>query len=125
MSLSSIQYVNNYLESYEKYKYNIIKDKCQLILEFINKILDRNYKALLGVKGIKEFHLTKNHKNNLLIFAEYTKRFQEKLDCNLVININDKKFIIGVIKKLLRTIGYVFRRREFGNDYLYTIVSCN
>lgn len=123
MSLSSIKYVNNYLESYEEYKYNIIKDKCKLILEFVNKILGRNYRALLSVKGIKESYLTENHKNNLVIFAEYTKRFQDKLNCNLVININDKKFIINVIKNLLKVVGYVFRRRTFGNNYVYTIVS--
>ena len=113
--------VNQYFKLVEAYKRQIVDNKYDLLLEFINCWLkyEGKYKlnTLKEFKKIPESLLLKNPKHNRKLLKKYSKKIKKEF--NITFHIDDEtdspeikdRYILIFIKKALFEAGYYFNRR--------------
>ena len=109
--------INKYMRRVEKYRDYMMKDKYNLILEFINEWLDVEFNSLTQFKSINENKLLKDKKHNRDLIRKYC-QLDEETDSE---EINDK-YIIYLLMKMLNYIDYGLTKKELKTNILYTII---
>lgn len=119
--------INKYIQRVEKYKAYIIRDKYNVILEFVNEWLNTTYSSLAQFKNINETALLKNDKHNRAVVRKYSDIFEKKFNTELSVDdetcseeINDR-YIIYLLMKMLHLIEYSLNKKEFNKKTYYTI----
>ena len=120
--------INKYMRRVEKYRDYMMKDKYNLILEFINEWLDVEFNSLTQFKSINENKLLKDKKHNRDLIRKYCQLFVDKFNTQLSVDeetdseeINDK-YIIYLLMKMLNYIDYGLTKKELKTNILYTII---
>lgn len=119
--------INQYIRKVEKYKIQVLKEKYDEVLNFINEWTNSNYYALSEFKNIQETILLKDDKHNRNIVRKYSDIFKDKFDIDLSFDMNtdsdeiNDKYIIYLLMKIVGLIDYVLTKKEFNKKTLYTI----
>lgn len=124
--------INQYIRRVEKYKIFILKEKYDMILNFVNDLLnldpDTRFHSLTKFTNVKESILLKNDISNKNVMQKYCELFKNKfeIDIDPKNEKNDKnesndKDIITFIIKLLDLIDYTLIKREFKGEFIYSI----
>jgi hypothetical protein len=127
--------VTKYFKSVEQYELNLLKDKYNIILDFINEWL--NYpekfklKSLIGFKNIKEGILLKDLKHNRDILRKFSSNIIKKLE--ITFNIDDDtdsdeikdRYILYFIQRCLASIKFSLTVRKVDDINYYTIKNKN
>lgn len=120
--------INKYMRRVEKYIDDMMKDKYNLILQFINEWLGVEFNSLTQFKSINEKKLLKNKKHNRDLIRKYCQLFVDKFNTHLSVDeetdseeINDK-YIIYLLKKMLNFIDYGLSKKELSINILYSII---
>ena len=119
--------INQYIRRVERYKSIILKEKYDIILNFINDWInnDKNivYESLVKFTNIRESILLKNDKHNRNILKKYSEQINNifKLDPNEDIDDTQDKYMIIFLTKLLNYIDYVLIKKEFKGKFIYSI----
>lgn len=112
--------INQYVRRVEKYKIIILKEKYDMVLNFVNDLLnldqDTQYESLTKFTNVKESILLKNEKHNRNVMDKCCELFKNKFQIDLV---GDN--IITFITGLLSLIDYTLVKREFKNEFIYSI----
>lgn len=116
--------VNLYMKRVEKYKFLVLKEKYDTILNFINELQNTKYKSLGEFKNIKESNLLKNANHNNEILKKYITPFKTKLsvEINAKENESNSKYIFFLMTKVLLCIEYKLVKKAQSNEVFYTIV---
>lgn len=115
--------INQYLRRVEKYKAIILKDKYNVVLNFVNDWLRAEYESLSEFTNIKESILLKNIKHNSNVVQKYTQIFKNKFEIDLTIDYNndETREILDLLIKMLSIIDYTLIKREFKDNIVYSI----
>ena len=120
--------INQYIRRVEEYKNIILKEKYDIILNFVNDWLnidkDIIYESLTKFTNIKESILLKNDKHNRNVMQKYSLIFKEKFQIQDNIDETQDKYIISFLIKLLNYIDYNLVKREFKGQFVYSIRKC-
>jgi len=119
--------INQYLRRVEKYKTLILKEKYDVILNFVNEWLKAEYNSLSEFTNMKEYILLKNKKHNRTIMKKYCQIFKDKFNIDLQINqetdsdeIKDTD-ILNILINMLNIIDYALVKKDFNNNIIYSI----
>jgi type IV secretory pathway component VirB8 len=123
--------INQYIRRVEKYKTIILKEKYDIILNFVNDWLNKNikYESLTKFTNIKEYILLKNDKHNRIVMQKYSELFNNNFKITINIpqpseensDVIKDKYILTFLTKLLDYIDYALIKREFKGKFIYSI----
>lgn len=119
--------INQYIRRVEKYKAQILKEKYDIILNFVNEWLKAEYESLSEFTNMKEPILLKNKKHNRSVMKKYCQIFNDKfcIDMSITAETNSDEikdmYIIDVLVKMLNIIDYSLIKKEFNNNIIYSI----
>lgn len=119
--------INQYIRKVEKYKIEVLKEKYDEVLNFINEWTNGKYCALSEFKNIQETILLKDDKHNRKMVRKYSDIFKDKFDIDLSFDIDtdsdeiNDKYIIYLLMKIVGLIDYTLTKKEFNKKTLYTI----
>lgn len=135
--------VSEYLKKLEEYQLKEATEKYELVLEFVNDLLDlkdkEKLKSLRDFKKLLEEDICKNKTHNFKIIKNYIKSFKSKLDLTIklkkkknsdsdddevsqeVENDRDSIFVITVLQRVTRTIGFKLISKKIGSNIYYSI----
>jgi hypothetical protein len=124
--------IADYLEKVEMFRSQMINDDYDVVLDFINELLD--FTGKLRKSSLTEFRkichddfildidhvkttLLNNHKHlkNIIIDVNSKKVIKKMTDVNL------EKYLFCLIKKILNKINYTFNKRTFSSGFHYYI----
>jgi len=111
------QTLNEYLREVDAYKLYLIKDKYNIILNFLNELMDKKINSLTDFKNVDEEILLKNKQRNNDALIKYTNSFKDKFN----VKINDYDNIINILSRLLPKIQYTLLKISTDNKIIYTI----
>ena len=131
-SLRSNFLIESYIRNVEKYKLDQDAKKYNIVLNFINELLnlkdDDKLKSLREFRKIKEDNLCKNKSHNFEIIKKYCKEFKSKLELTIKLNKKDEEdddknsgYVISVIERVLRSINYKLISMKYSSGRYYTI----
>lgn len=128
--------ITQYIRRVNEYKIKLNQDKYDLVLKFINDILqlgnDDQYKlkSLRDFRRVKELELLKNHTHNKKMVNKYQKKFKKKLavqvrtfdlDDSDKEEDNDSGYIINVMRRVLAAIQFRLISRSYNSGRYYSI----
>lgn len=139
--------VSAYIQRVEKYKLEQDSKKYDLVLKFVNQLLEldetHKLKSLREFRRISEDNICKNKSKNFDLINKYTKKFKNKLGLVIKLNKNKKKtdsesetddevsqevendrdsiYTITVLQRVLRSIGYKLISNKFNSGRYYSI----
>jgi hypothetical protein len=112
-------------ERAENYIIELKRDKYNIILKFVNNVLNKKYNTLRDFKNIDIDYVLKNNKNLINIYLLYQQEFELKFKVNLMEkkdSTNDiSKNFIKNLKACLKTIEYKLVNFKCNDKVLYTI----
>lgn len=126
--------VTQYLKRAEEFKMKIIKDKYDDVINFLNDFLnlkgDSRYRSLTDFKNISEKKFFKDKKHTIEIITKYENVLKKQFRLDTAIDVKmDKldqeeinKKIMYIFTKILSSLNFKFRRREFNKNILLTII---
>jgi len=119
--------VSKYIIKVENYKIKLLKEKYDIVINFLNEWIFKNYKSLTDFKNINEEILLKNKKHNHAIARKYSDIFENKFNIDLSVDaatdsddITDK-YIIFMLSKILNNLDNHLSITQFNDKIYYTI----
>lgn len=113
-----------YKKKLDQYVLSLKKIKYNLILEIINKILNKKYKSLGTIQKIELSKISANHGNS--IFDEYEEKIMKhfKIEISKYEKINFYEKFVTIVSQLLEKIEFSLIQSEIKNGKIYYDV-CN
>jgi hypothetical protein len=119
--------LTKYIREFEKFKAFVIKEKYNVILQFINEWLGTDYKTINNFSNRLEDDLLKNEKENRCLCRKYAEIFNKKFGIDLEVDSNTdsdeikNKYIVFLLSKMVNSIDYHLSKKIYGNKTLYSI----
>jgi hypothetical protein len=116
IEIESTDSIYDIKEKMDKYMLEIKKSKYDFVLKFINYILKKENTSLFKIKYLKKSILVKINIEKLL------EKYEEKFK-NQNIKVKKEDDIITIIKKVLLTINYKFKKTIKDEEEYYSIIT--
>ena len=117
--------LSNYLLKVEQYKMDINKKKYDIILNFVNDMLelDGKLKSLTNFKYIKEADIIGDLERNKEIIKKYKKDIHDNFKIELKYKNMEKNpmYIINNLRKILKNINYKLCSKKVSDGRIYFI----
>lgn len=121
---SKNQSFTQYVTKVEKFKLQFLKDKYQLLLDFLNDWLkydeECKLKSLTEFKNIQKSDLLNDNNHNQKIIRDYNVKIEQFF--NIKYKADNKQDIIYLVTRMLTSINYKFIFKDLDDDVLVTII---
>lgn len=120
-----------FMRDVENFRKKLINEKYAMILEFINEWLKLNEVKLTSLtqfKNMKETDILSDGHHNRVVLRKYVELFEKKFNISLSIDSNtdsdeiNDNYILYVLTRVLRSIGYSLNKYPKNNNIFYTII---
>ena len=118
---------NSFVDRLNNYHYFLKQEKYNVLLNFINEWLLTNFKSLSEFKKISSTTLLKDDKHNNKMLKTYSKKLSEMFKLKISVDedtLSDEiqnNYIIFILTKLLKNIGYSLISRKISDNLYYSI----
>lgn len=124
---NKLESVTKYLRKVESFKNNVLKEKYDMVIRFLNEWTNLNIKSLTDFQNMNENDLLKNQKHIHGVVRKYSEIFEKTFKIDLSVDdstdsddIKDK-YIIFILSKVLIDLDYNLSKTQFNNKTFYAI----